>query len=495
MTVPSTLRTRASSRLRAWRSRSERPWDATSRLGLMFFCAALYIGLGIKYANFLTADNFFITLLSVTSIGVAAIGMTALLISGNVDLSIGGQYAFISMVTAIVARDSQNTALAILTGLACGTALGYTNGRLVRLLRINPLIVTLGVGIVLHGFAFVICSGLSVYGFPGRFVRLGQTYFGPVPLPVVVGGIVFLVASIVLLRTVGGLRTYAIGGNANAARLSGIDVDRFVTGLFAINGTHDRPRLGHDHRSARQRLADRRCRLRAGRADGGDPRRGRLLRRIGPPPRRLRRGVHDRRAQRRDHLRGSRRISGSRSFREARCSSPSLPINGARTDARRDAPLRRSTAPRPSRKRLQSRSTRAPPRAGEVVVACEGLTKYFGSVQAAQDVGFVVHAGEVVCLVGDNGAGKSTVIRMLSGATRPDSGRISVEGEAVDFQGPADAQARGIATAYQDLALCPNLGVAENLVLGREPRKTNWGILSWRDDRRVRWRRASAWRR
>ena len=151
------------------------PWDATSRLGLMFFCAALYIGLGIKYANFLTADDFFITLLSVTSIGFAAIGMTALLISGNVDLSIGGQYAFISMVTAIVARDSQNTALAILTGLACGTALGYTNGRLVRLLRINPLIVTLGVGIVLHGFAFVICSGLSVYGFPGRFVRLGQT--------------------------------------------------------------------------------------------------------------------------------------------------------------------------------------------------------------------------------------------------------------------------------------------------------------------------------
>jgi ribose/xylose/arabinose/galactoside ABC-type transport system permease subunit len=154
-----------------------------------------------------------------------------------VDLSIGGQYAFISMVTAIVARDSQSTALAIVTGLACGAALGYMNGRLVRLLRINPLIVTLGVGIVLHGFAFVISSGLSVYGFPGRFVRLGQTYFGPVPLPVVVGGIVFLVSSIVLLRTVGGLRTYAIGGNANAARLSGIAVDRFVTGLFAFNGT------------------------------------------------------------------------------------------------------------------------------------------------------------------------------------------------------------------------------------------------------------------
>jgi ribose/xylose/arabinose/galactoside ABC-type transport system permease subunit len=102
----------ARSRLQAWRSRSERPWDATSRIGLTVLCAALYLGLGFKYPNFLTADNFFITLLSVTSIGVAAIGMTALLISGNVDLSIGGQYAFIGMVTGIVARDWHNTTLA-----------------------------------------------------------------------------------------------------------------------------------------------------------------------------------------------------------------------------------------------------------------------------------------------------------------------------------------------------------------------------------------------
>ena len=71
--------------VQAWRSRSERPWDWTGRAGLMFFCAALYLGLGLKYPNFLTPDNFFITLLSVTSIGVAAIGMTALLISGNVE--------------------------------------------------------------------------------------------------------------------------------------------------------------------------------------------------------------------------------------------------------------------------------------------------------------------------------------------------------------------------------------------------------------------------
>jgi ABC-type branched-subunit amino acid transport system ATPase component len=131
---------------------------------------------------------------------------------------------------------------------------------------------------------------------------------------------------------------------------------------------------------------------------------------------------------------------------------------------------------------LVPKSHSPPAESGEVVVASEGLTKYFGSVRAVEDVGFVVHGGEVVCLVGDNGAGKSTVIRMLSGAARPDAGKIAVKGSEVDFQTPGDAQACGIATAYQDLALCPNLGVAENLVLGREPRKTSWGIFSWRDD-------------
>jgi D-xylose transport system ATP-binding protein len=104
------------------------------------------------------------------------------------------------------------------------------------------------------------------------------------------------------------------------------------------------------------------------------------------------------------------------------------------------------------------------------VLALEGVSKSFGPVQALQDVDFEVRSGEVVALVGDNGAGKSTLIKAIAGINPPDSGRILFEGDPVDITNPNDAVGLGIATVYQDLALCDNLDVVENLFLGRETR-------------------------
>jgi ABC-type branched-subunit amino acid transport system ATPase component len=120
---------------------------------------------------------------------------------------------------------------------------------------------------------------------------------------------------------------------------------------------------------------------------------------------------------------------------------------------------------------------------GPTILACRDLTKYYGPVCAVRAVTLSVAAGEVLCLTGDNGAGKSTVIKALSGAVTPDEGTVEVEGRPVELKQPRDARDLGIMTVYQDLALCPNLGSAENLVLGAEPARTRWGILSWRDDR------------
>jgi ABC-type sugar transport system ATPase subunit len=93
-----------------------------------------------------------------------------------------------------------------------------------------------------------------------------------------------------------------------------------------------------------------------------------------------------------------------------------------------------------------------------------------------------VRPGEVVALVGDNGAGKSTLIKILSGAIRPSAGTIELSGETTQFHGPGDARDAGLETVYQDLALCPNLSVAHNFILGAEPRRRVLGILPVRDD-------------
>ncbi len=110
------------------------------------------------------------------------------------------------------------------------------------------------------------------------------------------------------------------------------------------------------------------------------------------------------------------------------------------------------------------------------LIEARGLTKYFGNVIAIQGVSLTVRPGEVVCLLGDNGAGKSTLIGMLSGVHEPDEGEILVEGEPVRFASPRDALHHGIATVYQDLAMCPLMSVARNFFLGNEPTR-GWGIF------------------
>jgi len=102
------------------------------------------------------------------------------------------------------------------------------------------------------------------------------------------------------------------------------------------------------------------------------------------------------------------------------------------------------------------------------VLALKGVSKSFGPVQALSDVDFEVQPGEVVALVGDNGAGKSTLVKTIAGIHVADEGTISFEGREVTITSPTDAVALGIATVYQDLALCDNLDVVENLFLGRE---------------------------
>lgn len=105
---------------------------------------------------------------------------------------------------------------------------------------------------------------------------------------------------------------------------------------------------------------------------------------------------------------------------------------------------------------------------GELLLSLRGISKNFGAISALTDIDLDIHAGEVVALVGDNGAGKSTLVKVLAGVLQPSSGEIAFHGKPVTISSPSVALALGIATVFQDLALCENLGVVANIFLGQE---------------------------
>ncbi len=127
------------------------------------------------------------------------------------------------------------------------------------------------------------------------------------------------------------------------------------------------------------------------------------------------------------------------------------------------------------------------------ILSVRNLTKKFGGLTAVNNVDLDIYPGEVVALLGDNGAGKSTLIKCVSGVHSPTSGRVTFQGEDVNFSNPIEARDRGIETIYQDLALANNLDVAGNIFLGREKEKSYLGgLIRSLDDKFMRDRSAEA---
>jgi fructose transport system ATP-binding protein len=119
------------------------------------------------------------------------------------------------------------------------------------------------------------------------------------------------------------------------------------------------------------------------------------------------------------------------------------------------------------------------------VLRTEGLTKHYGGVHALEGADFELFAGEHIAIVGDNGAGKSTFVRQITGVERPTAGRIFFYGDEVEFAGPLEARETGIETVFQNLALADDLDVPSNIFLGREVRYFNLGPFSPLNERKM----------
>ena len=119
------------------------------------------------------------------------------------------------------------------------------------------------------------------------------------------------------------------------------------------------------------------------------------------------------------------------------------------------------------------------------LLEAKGITKYFGTITALENVDLKVHAGECLGVVGDNGAGKSTLMKVLSGLYKPSSGSLYFQGKEEILESPKDSQNLGLEMVYQDLALAGNLPIGENIFLGREPTK-NIGFLKFLDFNKIK---------
>ena len=201
-------------------------------LGLVFLSAVLWA----LTPHFLTISNL-LNIAQQTSINaIVAAGMTFVIISGGIDLSVGSIVALSGVALGSLLQAGQPAVVAVIGAVTVGIASGLLNGLLVSFGRLPPFIATLGMMSVARGSALVLTEGRPISGFSEGFRWVATGSIGPIPAPVIVTLIVYLIAHLVITRTTFGRYVYAIGGNEEATRLSGVAVRFHKTAIYSVSG-------------------------------------------------------------------------------------------------------------------------------------------------------------------------------------------------------------------------------------------------------------------
>ena len=200
--------------------------------GLLLLCLALWAAT----PHFATVDNLVNVVEQSAIVGIVAVGMTFVIVSGGIDLSVGSIVALAGIVFGLAFRATGAVLPAAAAGIAAGIACGAANGALVTLGRLPPFIATLGMMSVARGVALMLADGRPISGYPGAFRALATGHLLGLPVPVLLMAALYAAAHFVLSRTTLGRYTYAIGGNEEAAVLAGIGVRRTKTIVYALSG-------------------------------------------------------------------------------------------------------------------------------------------------------------------------------------------------------------------------------------------------------------------
>ncbi len=194
--------------------------------------------LAVNSKSFLTPGNILTILRQAVWVGIMSIGMTFVIATGGIDLSVGATIGFCGLVSAALMKNyGQSTFVAIIAALAFGAVIGTVNGLLVAKAGFPPFIATLGTMQILRGLIYVYTNGIPIYGLRNpAFQFLAQGYIGPIPFPIILLIALLLLFSFVMYRTKFGRQVLAVGANEEGASLVGINIDRVKMSVYVLTG-------------------------------------------------------------------------------------------------------------------------------------------------------------------------------------------------------------------------------------------------------------------
>ncbi|MEX5286331.1 ABC transporter permease [Selenomonas sputigena] len=204
--------------------------------GIILILLLLIAGFSVATTNFMKVSTMFTILRQVSIIGIISVGMTYVMLTGGIDLSVGSVAGVSAVTAAILMLNGINIFGACLIVLAIAAIYGIVSGFFITHFNIPALIVTLGVMTSLRGLAYIVTDGMPVFGFNPSFGEFANSSLGPVPYPVLLAALVFVLAFISLEKTAFGRHLYGVGGNEEASRLSGVNVVRVKYMAYAISG-------------------------------------------------------------------------------------------------------------------------------------------------------------------------------------------------------------------------------------------------------------------
>jgi len=211
--------------------------EIVSQLAAAAGLIVVFVALSFASPYFLTSNNLFNVCVQIAVVAILAVGQTMVILTAGIDLSVGS-VAGLSGVVGSMAMSNWGLpmTLGIVVGILVGAVAGTGNGLLVTRAGLPPFIATLGMMGVARGLTFIVSGAVAIYGLPDAFRKVGEGEIGPIPLPLLYLIIIAIAGHMVLTRTRLGRYTYAIGSNKDAARLSGIPINKVLVSVYVISG-------------------------------------------------------------------------------------------------------------------------------------------------------------------------------------------------------------------------------------------------------------------